>query len=147
MKKLFPTVGMICLMLLTACNAESSVTVKDIYAYATSSAQKNGAIFMTVENAGSQADKIIAAENAEIAQRIELHTHSMDSGMMSMYQVEAFEVSNGTKTLEPMGDHIMLIGLKKQLKIGDTVPLTLTFEKAGTIDIVANVIAAGTKPE
>ena len=44
--------------------------------------------------------------------------------------------------LKPGGLHLMFVGLKAPLKAGDKFPLTLTFEKAGTVEVVVNVEAA-----
>ena len=147
MKKIFSSLSIIALLFITSCNTKASINITKAYSYATSALQKNGAIFMNIENTGNTADQLIAAENADIASRIELHTHNMEDGMMAMYQVEKFDIKKGKTSLEPSGNHIMLIGLKKPLKVGDTIPLTLTFSQTGKIDIVANVITAGTKPE
>ena len=40
--------------------------------------------------------------------------------------------------------HVMLIGLKKPLKEGETIPLTLDFEKAGKVSITVPIRAMGT---
>jgi periplasmic copper chaperone A len=51
-------------------------------------------------------------------------------------QVEAIEVSLGKQTvLDSGGLHIQLVGVQRQLVEGATIPLTLTFEKAGRIEI------------
>ena len=59
---------------------------------------------------------------------------------MKMRPVEAIEVHPGTPTvLKPGGLHVMLMGLAAPLKKGQRVPLTLTFEKAGSIEVEAMV--------
>lgn len=63
-----------------------------------------------------------------------------DSGstMMGMKQVSQIDIPGGeTVTLEPGGYHIMLMDLKGQIKAGDTIPVTLTFENAGTVKVDA----------
>jgi copper(I)-binding protein len=53
-----------------------------------------------------------------------------------MRPVEAIEVTPGAPiVLQPGGLHVMLIGLKAPLKEGERFPLTLTFERAGTIEV------------
>ena len=60
------------------------------------------------------------------------------SAMMGMKEVEKIDIPAGeTVTLEPGGFHIMLMELKGQIKAGDTIPVTLTFEKAGTVEVDA----------
>jgi hypothetical protein len=64
----------------------------------------------------------------------------MKDNVMSMSPVEAIEVpANGQVELKPGGYHVMLVGLKQDLKVGDIVKLTLVFEKAGRIDVEAEV--------
>ena len=48
-----------------------------------------------------------------------------------------------TVALKPGGYHVMLLGLKEPLKEGEKLPLTLTFQKAGTVQVEVNVEAAG----
>lgn len=62
------------------------------------------------------------------------------SGAMSMQQVQQIEVPAGQIVqLKPGGFHIMLMDVKKELKAGDTIDVTLTFEKAGTKKVTATV--------
>ena len=95
-----------------------------------------------IGNAGA-ADRLVAA-SGDVAERIELHTHTMDGNIMKMRRVDAVEVpANGSVALQPGGFHIMLIGLKKPLQEGGSFPLTLTFEKAGTVDVEVAVEGVG----
>lgn len=64
---------------------------------------------------------------------------SMDgTAMMGMKEVDQIDIPAGeTVKLEPGGYHIMLLDLKGQIKSGDTIPVTLTFKKAGTVKVDA----------
>lgn len=63
-----------------------------------------------------------------------------DHGNMVMEQVEGIDIPAGESVmLEPGGFHIMLFDLAKPLASGDTVPVTLTFEQAGEIEVDAKV--------
>ena len=98
---------------------------------------------MTLQNAGSTADRLLKAESP-VAANAELHTHVKDGDAMRMRPVNDVPVpAGGTTKLEPGGYHIMLIGLKQPLKEGERLPLTLTFEKAGKISIDVPVQKAG----
>ena len=60
----------------------------------------------------------------------------MDGGVMRMRKVDGIEVAPGSPTvLKPGGLHVMFLGLKKPLTLGETVAVTLTFEKAGKVDV------------
>ena len=95
-----------------------------------------GAVFLSIDNKGS-ADKLVAASST-LSQRVELHTHTMDNGVMRMRPVEAIEIPAGSMTeLKSGGYHIMMFDVKSMPEKGSTVPLTLTFENAGDVQIGA----------
>ena len=54
---------------------------------------------------------------------------------------------HATTALKPNGYHVMLLELKRPLIAGETVPLTLSFEKAGVVEVTARVEAAGSSAE
>ena len=78
---------------------------------------------------------------------VELHTHLHDNGVMRMHQVPESVIPAQQKVaLQPGGLHIMLIDLKAPLKVGDTVPLTLRFETAGSVQLDVPVKAVTAMP-
>ena len=101
----------------------------------------NGAAYMTLKNSGT-ADKLVKAES-DVAGTVELHTVEMVEGVMKMRPVEGgIDIpANGEQVLKPGGFHIMLIGLKQELKPGEKIALKLQFERAGTVDVQAEVRA------
>jgi copper(I)-binding protein len=102
-----------------------------------------GAGFLTIKNNGAQNDRLIAAE-AGISKIVELHTHEKDGDIMRMRRLEFIAVPAGeTADLKPGGDHVMFIGLHKPLAEGETVPVTLVFEKAGRKVIDMPVLSVG----
>ncbi len=115
------------------------ITVEKPWARATAPRAHAGAAFMTLTNAGPEADRLVAAD-APVAEITELHTHIMDGGIARMRPVEAIEVpAGGSASLQPGGLHVMMIGLTQQLREGDVFPLTLTFESAGEITVDVTV--------
>ncbi len=101
----------------------------------------NSAVYMTIKNSAATADRLVKAES-DAAGAAELHTVSMVNGLMQMRPVEAIDVpGGGSVTLAPGGFHLMLIGLKRDLKGGESVKVTLTFEKFGALVITAPVRA------
>ncbi len=122
---------------LTGAAQAGDIMVTDPYARSATATSVTGAAFMTLTNRGDQDDTLIAAES-EIAERVELHTHiENDQGVMQMREVEGgFAVpAGGEHVLKRGGDHVMFMGLRAPLTDGDTIPLTLRFEKAGDIVI------------
>lgn len=118
-----------------------TLTFTNPWARASAGGQTSGAAYVSIANAGAT-DRIVSA-SAPVANVIELHTHTVEGGVMRMRQVDAIDVTGGTTTqLRPGGLHIMLIGLKAPLKDGDVFPLTLKFEKAGEIKLDVQVRTA-----
>jgi len=117
------------------------------YARATVPGQPSGAVYMTLENHGKSADKLLGAATPA-AQKTEIHTMSMDGNVMKMRQVEGIDLAPAASVAMKPGDgyHVMLLGLQQQLKAGETLPLTLTFEKAGKVDVSVTVEDAGKMP-
>lgn len=102
-----------------------------------------GAVFLSIDNKGG-ADKLVAA-SSKLSQRVELHTHTLDNGVMKMRPVEAIEIpANSMTQLKSGGYHIMMFDVKSMPEKGSTVPLTLTFENAGDVQIGAIAGDAGT---
>jgi copper(I)-binding protein len=119
------------------------VSVSNPWTRATANPGGAGAVFMTLSNGGSSADQLLSAASP-VAATVELHTHAMRDGVMHMHPIPSIEVPAGGKAvLQPGGLHIMLIDLKAPLKQGETIPLTLTFAKAGTVAVSVSVLAPG----
>jgi copper(I)-binding protein len=69
-----------------------------------------------------------------------------DGDVMRMRPVDGVEIRAGqTVTLRPGGFHLMLIGLSQPLRQGETVPVTLRFERAGDVQVALSVQAAGAR--
>ena len=97
-----------------------------------------GAVYMRVHNSGDAADKIISA-SSPLAKRVEIHTHLMTDGVMRMRRVSGGVnvPAHGNVEFKSGGLHLMVFGLKSKLKMGEALPVTVVFEKAGAIDISA----------
>lgn len=101
-----------------------------------------GAAFLLISSTGP-ADRLVGFSSPACLVG-ELHTHIHDNGMMRMRQVEAIDVpAGGSVALEPGGFHLMCIGLVEPLVEGQTIPVTLTFENAGEVQMTLPVKAAG----
>jgi periplasmic copper chaperone A len=97
-----------------------------------------GAAYLaTLENTGAAPDKLVHASTPAAA-RVEIHTMSVDAqGVMRMREIDGIALAPKAKVqMRPgMGMHLMLIGLKEPLKEGATFPMTLQFERAGTVEV------------
>lgn len=128
---------------LTACGAKPAASAGSIEIYdpwaRTATSGNNTGLFMVIKNTGSQADKLIKVEFTA-AMEAGLHQTTNDNGTMKMSPVDAIEIPAGGQTELKSGSyHIMFMKLAQDLKEGTTVPVKLTFEKAGTIALDAAV--------
>lgn len=114
----------------------------DVWARATPGKAETGAAYLTIVS--SVPDRLTAVATPE-AKTAELHNMTMEGGIMKMRPLpNGVELPAGQAVmLKPGATHIMLMGLKQPLKKGDTFPLTLSFEKAGTKEVAVAVEAAG----
>ena len=119
------------------------VTVAHPWLRATPAGATIGAAYLEIKTNDQTTDRLVSA-TSPAAGRVEIHTHTMDDGVMRMRKLDGIDLKAGeSHVLKPSGDHIMLFDLKQPLVEGDTTSLTLTFEKAGPITVDASVEAVG----
>ena len=100
--------------------------------------------YLKITNNGTSADRLTGAATAG-ADRVEIHEMSMTDGVMKMRPLtDGLTIKPGeTVELKPGGFHMMFMDIKQPLKQGDTLKATLTFEKAGKLDVSFGVQAIG----
>jgi copper(I)-binding protein len=108
--------------------AQAQVTVQEPWVRATVPQQKATGLFASVTSA--KGGRVVAA-SSPVADVVEIHEMAMDNQVMRMRAIAALELPAGKAVeLKPGGFHVMLMGLKQQVKEGDTVPVTLVVEGA-----------------
>jgi len=121
------------------------IEVDDLWVRATAPGQVNGAGYMDIDNNGATNDRLVAIRSG-VAQSVELHQTSTTDGVSSMRKVEGVEVpAHSEVKFAPGGNHVMFLNLKAPLQEGTTVPATLVFEKAGSVDVEFKVKPLGHK--
>jgi copper(I)-binding protein len=149
--------------LVAACGSDDStsggekVSISDAWTRITTPTATTGAVYMKLES--PDGDKLLKASvPTDVAAVTEIHETvtgdeaqgmnegegmdemdgSMPSEMMGMRPIDGLDLPAGEEVpLEPGGYHIMLMELAESIKEGDTVPVTLTFEKAGEVEVEA----------
>jgi copper(I)-binding protein len=107
-----------------------SVKVANAWVRAPAPGQKTAAAYFDVT---SESNAALVAAGSPAADRAELHSMSMDGGVMRMRGLPRIELPAGqTVKLTPGGMHLMLIDLKQPLHAGDKVPLVLSVQSSGT---------------
>jgi copper(I)-binding protein len=120
-----------------------TLELSDLWARATPPGAVTAAGYLTITNDGGEADRLIAVATP-LAARGEVHEMAVTDGVMTMTPAEPVEIAPGaTVTLAPGGFHLMFVGMKEPLTAGTVMPVTLTFENAGTIETYLHVVAIG----
>lgn len=94
--------------------------------------------FLTIRNDGSEPDRLLGASATAAAASVELHEMSSTAdGVMQMRALpDGLTIAPGSEVaLAPGGVHLMLIGLNQTLVAGQTLPVELSFEKAGKLTV------------
>lgn len=105
----------------------ADVEIDGAYARASIPNVPNSAAFFVIKN-NSDKDIAITSANSDIAEKNELHTHIKENQMLKMMKIEKLVVpAKSSLELKSGGDHVMLMGLKKELKVGDEINLELSF--------------------
>jgi hypothetical protein len=97
------------------------------------------AVYLTLVNKGDAPDALLSA-SSDVSSTVELHETQMKGNVMRMVPVPRIGVpAKGRTELKPGGLHLMLIGLKRDLKPGDGIKMTLRFEKSGEKELTVKV--------
>ena len=119
----------------------NELEVTNAWARATPGKAENGAAYLTIQS--PTPDRLVAV-SSPAAKKAELHTMSMEGMVMKMRPLAGLDIPAGQPvTLKPGGEHIMLEGLDAPLREGQSFPLTLTFEKAGTRTVTVAIEKPG----
>ena len=130
MKKLFSMIlaGM---ALVTACTPKEGIEVREAW-IRTAPQGGNSAMYFVIRN--YSADDELVGVSTEIADAAEMHESSMVDDVMQMRMVESVPLASGEDVEFASGGlHVMLIGVKEELKSGDTVEVVLHFKNSADI--------------
>jgi len=125
-----------------------SLEITTPWSRATPPSARTGGGFMTITNKGTTADRLVTARSS-VSDKVEIHEVQMDGSVMRMRELaKGLEIPPGaTVMLKPGGYHIMFMELKAPFAKDAKVPLTLVFERAGSLDVQLNVEAMGAMPQ
>lgn len=148
MKNTFFVIAAIFVLLLSSPHPANAgdLEVSGAFARASAGPARNGAVFFTVKNHGKKADVLISAAT-DVAKKAQLHGHTMKDGMMNMSQVKSGipVPPGGMAMLKPGGQHVMLMGLKAPLKVGEKLSLVLTFKNGDNMTVDIPILGVGAK--
>jgi copper(I)-binding protein len=120
------------------------LVISQAWSRATPGGAKVASGYLTIENKGTAPDRLVGG-SADAAGKVGVHEMATANGVMTMRQLDGGLAlpPGATVKLAPNGYHLMLTDLKHPLKQGDSVPMTLTFEKAGNVVVTFNVLGVG----
>lgn len=127
-------------LLLASCGGQSApeLDVSDAWARSTLAGKNSTAAYLTITNRGGADDALVAVRSG--AGSASLHSTSTADGIMRMRELDRLPIPAGeTVKLEPGGTHVMIAGLEAPVRAGDTVDLSLQFEKSGEREVRAQV--------
>ena len=130
-------------ILISACSKQDSIEIKNQWVRASNDGQDVSAAYMTIV---SNEDTSLITIDSDVADVIEIHSMSMENGVMKMRMLDTLDLIAGKPTeLSPGGFHLMLFDLKKPLTAGKEAHFTLHFKnKAGqekTISVTSPIKA------
>lgn len=143
MKRIWVSV-LIMVSLLSGCATPATEGVEVRDAWARPAAQGgNGAGYLIIRSAA--ADELLSVAS-NIAEAVEMHESTMSGDVMEMHQLQSVPLNAGEDVIfEPGGLHIMLIGLKQDLKPGEEFEITLQFKNSE--DLKVSVTVQDTPPD
>jgi periplasmic copper chaperone A len=122
---------------------ENSIRIDDAWARATPGGAKTGAVYLTISNTGTMPEQLLSVATPA-ADHAEPHSMKMENGIMEMRPLGTVTIAPGQRfDFAPDGNHIMLVGLKAPLKEGESLPLTLNFDHAGSIKVTVAIAKIG----
>jgi copper(I)-binding protein len=131
-----------CLLVMGCGDGGGRVEVEDVWIRENIGGQKITAGYLVLSN-GGEATALVSA-NTDVAEVTELHVVTAQNNVMQMRKVEGIPISaHGMATLQPGGNHLMLIGLKRDLVVGEEIGVTLRFENGQTTTVKAVVKEVG----
>ena len=132
------------MLLLSACGGKAGTDIEAHDFWARSALKGgNGAAYMLLHNYSAEDDALIGA-SSDVAEAVEIHLSQMKAdGTMEMLKQESIALPvDGEVELKPGGYHIMLIGLKQDLKAGAEFSVTLHFTNHEDIILTVPVMDA-----
>lgn len=118
-----------------AADEAEELMIMDPWIRASAPGDQMGAGYMVIHNRGTETARLVGVAG-EVADRIELHTHTQVDGLMRMIEVESVEIAAGEQVaFEPGGFHVMFMGIADQFEAGDTHSLTLEFDGTDAMEV------------
>ena len=122
---------------------KAAIEIDEPWARATTPGTTLAAGYMTLRNKSDDRDRLLSV-SSPLARKVETHITLKEGDIMRMREVPGYEVpGRGRVELKPGGAHLMFVDIKRPFKAGEKIPVTLSFDKAGEMNVELEVRAAG----
>ena len=116
-------------VLMNACSAQKEIEAHEAWIRPAQQGE-NGAVYFVIHNHSSQADELIGV-TSDVATAVEMHESQMSGDVMQMHPIQSVRLEPDAEvTFEPGGFHVMLVGMEKELKVGDQIEIILHFQNS-----------------
>lgn len=141
---IFAFAGLVsCLSFVAGAARASDILVDQAYVRESLPGVKTAAAYMRIKNQSVRDFKLVGVTSSQIP-KVEMHAHQHRDGVMAMRPVAAVDIpAQGEFIFKPGGHHIMLMGLQRQLKVGEAVVFQLIFQGEEPVEVTASVNAVG----
>ncbi|MET0719959.1 MAG: copper chaperone PCu(A)C, partial [Tardiphaga sp.] len=121
-----------------------NLVISQPWSRATPGGAKVAGGYLTIENRGTTPDRLLSGSTG-FSKRLEIHEMAIANGVMTMRPLDSGVAIEPGKTVKfaPGGYHLMFLELDRPLKQGESVPVTLKFEKAGEVQTSFSVAGVG----
>jgi periplasmic copper chaperone A len=137
MKRLFIFL-LVASLILNACTMATGITISKAWARPAANGD-NGAVYFLLQNHSAGKDELVSV-SSDVAEAAEMHLSSMEGDVMQMAQVDSLPIKGKASIqFEPGGLHVMLVGLKQELKVGDEIQITLHFKEHEDITVKVSI--------
>ncbi|MFC0219298.1 hypothetical protein FHS82_001526 [Pseudochelatococcus lubricantis] len=124
----------------------TGIAIEQPWSRATAKGARVGGGYLGITNTGNEDDTLLSG-STDVAERVEIHEMAVVNGVMNMRKLtDGLAVPAGQSVaLKPGSYHIMLIGLKRPLREGETFDASLEFRNAGTVPVTFTVRGIGAR--
>ena len=125
-------------VLISACGAQKGIEVHEVWMRPVQQGE-NSAVYFVLHNHSSEADELIGI-SSDAAAAVEMHESQMSGDVMQMHPIQSIALEPDAEvTFEPGGFHVMLVGMEKELKVGDQIEIILHFQNSADLPLLVPV--------
>lgn len=132
-------IGLVLILAVTSCTQPKDVNLVDFVVREMAPGSERGVAYLSIEN-NSKENLILNYVQSPRIDNIEVHQHLYENGMMKMREVRHLSIDPGQRlSMGPGGYHLMLFGVDKPFKEGESIEFTFEFQNRPAQTVMASV--------